>query len=137
MFDAFLKVDGIPGESKDDKHKDWIEIIDFVHGVNQPYSMTASSAGGATAERADFGTFNVSKLVDRASPKLWEACFTGKHIKEVVIELFRAGGKEFPSETISFVPAKITMDYTQQSRADGTPAGHILAGWNLMTNAVA
>ena len=26
-FDAFLKVDGIPGESTDDKHKDWIEIL--------------------------------------------------------------------------------------------------------------
>ena len=23
-FDAFLKIDGIPGESTDDKHKDWI-----------------------------------------------------------------------------------------------------------------
>ncbi|WP_353327541.1 type VI secretion system tube protein Hcp, partial [Chitiniphilus shinanonensis] len=25
-FDAFIKIDGIPGESTDDKHKDWIEI---------------------------------------------------------------------------------------------------------------
>jgi type VI protein secretion system component Hcp len=24
-YDAFLKIDGIPGESTDDKHKDWIE----------------------------------------------------------------------------------------------------------------
>jgi bacteriocin-like protein len=26
-FDRFLKIDGIPGESTDDKHKDWIEIL--------------------------------------------------------------------------------------------------------------
>jgi len=26
-YDAFLKIDGIPGESTDDKHKDWIEIL--------------------------------------------------------------------------------------------------------------
>ena len=25
MFDAFLKIATIPGESTDDKHKDWIE----------------------------------------------------------------------------------------------------------------
>ena len=25
-FDAFLKIDGIPGESSDEKHADWIEI---------------------------------------------------------------------------------------------------------------
>ena len=28
-FDAFIKLDGIPGESSDDKHKDWIEILSF------------------------------------------------------------------------------------------------------------
>jgi hypothetical protein len=33
-FDAFLKIDGIPGESTDDKHKDWIEILSFAHGLN-------------------------------------------------------------------------------------------------------
>ena len=24
-FDCFLKIEGVPGESTDDKHKDWIE----------------------------------------------------------------------------------------------------------------
>ena len=28
-FDGFIKIDGIPGESTDDKHKDWIEILSF------------------------------------------------------------------------------------------------------------
>ena len=32
-FDAFLKIDGIPGESTDDKHKDWIEILSFDFGM--------------------------------------------------------------------------------------------------------
>ena len=25
-FDAFIKIDGIPGESTDEKHKEWIEV---------------------------------------------------------------------------------------------------------------
>ena len=32
-YDAFLKIDGIPGESTDDKHKDWIEILSFNHST--------------------------------------------------------------------------------------------------------
>ncbi|MDR2015728.1 MAG: type VI secretion system tube protein Hcp, partial [Azoarcus sp.] len=57
-FDAFLKIEGIPGESKDSGHDGWIEILSYHHGVNQPASKTASSAGGATAERVNFGDFS-------------------------------------------------------------------------------
>lgn len=28
-FDVFIKIDGIPGESSDDKHKEWIEVLGF------------------------------------------------------------------------------------------------------------
>ncbi len=80
-FDAFLKIDGIPGESTDDKHKEWIEIESYQQGLTQPASATASSVGGASAERVNFGPLIVSKLVDKASAKLFEACCTGKHIK--------------------------------------------------------
>ncbi len=27
MFDAYLSLDGIKGESQEDQHKDWIEIL--------------------------------------------------------------------------------------------------------------
>jgi type VI secretion system secreted protein Hcp len=33
-FDAFLKIDGIPSESTDDKHRDWIEILSFSHNLD-------------------------------------------------------------------------------------------------------
>lgn len=158
-FDAFLKIDGIPGESQDDKHKNWIELTNFSHGVTQPYSSTASSSGGAATERANFSTFNISKLVDLASPKLFEACFTGKHLKEVIIEVCRAGGNkekyleikmekvlianfsqsgggEFPFESVSFGAAKIVMTYIQQKREDGTAGGNVSAGWDMMSNKI-
>jgi len=156
-FDAFMRVADIPGESKDSKHTDWIEILSFRHGAVQPVSSTVSSAGGATAERVDFTPFTISKLVDKASPELWKACFTGKHIKEVVIHINRSGGDkqkyleikmekvlitsfeqagsdDFPEEIISFAPGKIEMEYSQQSREDGSLQGSIAAGWDLTTN---
>ncbi len=35
MFDAYLQIDGIKGESQEDKHKDWIEVLSFSHNVTQ------------------------------------------------------------------------------------------------------
>jgi len=159
MFDAFIKIDGIPGESKDSNHKDWIEITSFSHKIEQPASSTASSSGGATAERVNHGQFHVVHELDRASPLLAQACCKGTHIKEVVIELCRAGGDkvkyaeirleqvivasveycgggDFPSEIISFSYGKIHWDYVQQGREDGTGGGHITAGWDLTRNCV-
>jgi len=58
-FDTFLKIDGIPGESSDDKYKEWIEVLSYFLRVRQTASGTASSAGGATVERANFSDFKV------------------------------------------------------------------------------
>jgi type VI secretion system secreted protein Hcp len=91
-FDAFLKIDGVPGESTDDKHKDWIEVLSFSHGSNQPSSATASSAGGGTTERVTFDDLMVTKHIDKASAKLHELCASGKHIANVTLQLCRAGG---------------------------------------------
>lgn len=158
-FDAFIKIDGIPGESTDAKHKDWIEVVSYNHKIEQPASSTASSVGGATAERVNHGTFNILHQLDKATPKLLEACCTGKHIKEVVFELCRAGGDKikymeikleqvlisrvdevgaseggFPTETIALSYGKIKWTYTQQKRADGSAGGNVSAGWDLTTN---
>lgn len=86
-YDMFLKLDGIPGESVNDKHKDWIELLSFSHGISQPASASATVGGASSAGRANFGDFMVLKVLDKASPKLAEAVSTGKHIREVVIEL--------------------------------------------------
>ena len=164
MFDAFLKIDGIPGESTDDKHKDWIEVLSFNFGMEQPSSATDSSAGGGTTERVNIEDLAVVKHLDKASPKLYELCCTGKHIKDATLELCRAGGDKtkylevkmeqvvisrahpggkaegsdgFPTESISFNFGKVKWTYTQQKRADGSGGGNVTAGWDLTANKVA
>ncbi|MDR2015095.1 MAG: type VI secretion system tube protein Hcp [Azoarcus sp.] len=159
-FDAFMKIDGIPGESTDADHNGWIEVLSFDHEVIQPVSKTASSAGGGTAERAEYSGFVFVKNVDMASPKFYEASFRGTHIKEITIDFCRAGGKkekylqvvmkqvivskfkqcsggEFPIEKVELSPGIVTMDYIKQDRATGTPSGSVAAGWNLITNTTA
>jgi type VI secretion system secreted protein Hcp len=158
-FDAFLKVDGIPGESADDKHKGWIEVESFDLCAEQPVSNVVSTAGGASAGRVEHHDFVVRKLIDKSTPKLFDACNAGKHIKEIILELCRAGGDkqkyleikmeqvmiskfnpstwkgaDFPSEEVHFNYGKIVITYIQQKRDDGTAAGNIAAGWDLTTN---
>jgi type VI secretion system secreted protein Hcp len=86
-FDAFMKIDGIPGESMDARYPSWIEVSSFSHKMEQPASSTASSSGGATAERVNHGLFHVVHLFDKATPKIAEACCKGTHIKDVTIAL--------------------------------------------------
>ena len=156
-FDAFLKIDGIPGESKDDKHKDWMEISSLDWGVKQPTSAAASTAGGGSTERASFDDLTITKELDKASPKLALYCADGTHIKEIIIELCRAGTEKLkymeyklsnvivssvgingsdgiPIEMVKFNYGKIEWTYTQQKRADGAGGGNVAAGWNLETN---
>ena len=161
-YDAFIKIDGIPGESQDDKHKDWIEILNFQHEMNQPSSATASSAGGGTTERVDHEDIEITKHIDKASPKIWESLSKGTHIPNVVIEFCRAGGDKqkyleikleqaiisyaapgcskhddsFPTEDVKFNYGKIKWTYTQQKRTDGTGGGQVTGGWDLIGNKV-
>ena len=160
-FDAFIKIDGIPGESTDEKHKEWIEVIHYDHKNEQPAASTASSVGGATAERVNHGTFNFVHQLDKATPKLLEACCTGKHIKEITVEFCRAGGdtvkymevkleqvlisqveelgaadneQGYPTEKVALSYGKIKWTYTQQKREDGSAGGNVSAGWDLTAN---
>jgi type VI secretion system secreted protein Hcp len=157
-FDAFIKFDGIEGESTDGKHAGWIEIINFDLDVGQRVSRTASSAGGATGERADFSEFSFSKLLDRATPELTLACAAGAHFDKIVIEICRAGHNkvkfmeytlfncivsaistasaagEFPVDEVAVNFGRILWCYTQQSRTGGAAVGNIATGWSLEKN---
>jgi type VI secretion system secreted protein Hcp len=158
-FDAFLKVEGCPGESTDDKHKEWIEIISFSTGVTQPKAPTSTS-GSMSAERANFNDFVVTKTLDKASPKLAEKCASGEHFKEVIVELCRAGGdkqkymeykmtdclvtsfrpgghaggENLPLEEVAFAYGKIEWKYTSTDPATGKAKGDVAAGWDLKAN---
>ncbi|HEV3436619.1 MAG TPA: type VI secretion system tube protein Hcp, partial [Gemmata sp.] len=45
--DYLLEIDGIKGESQDDKHKDTIEISSFSWGATNAGSSSSGSGGGA------------------------------------------------------------------------------------------
>jgi type VI secretion system secreted protein Hcp len=88
--DAFLKIDGVKGESKVKGMNDWIDILD----VNFSIHNRASShyGGGQGVGRADFGDISFVKRYDKASPTLMLFCANGKHIDKVEVILRKAGG---------------------------------------------
>jgi type VI secretion system secreted protein Hcp len=163
-FNAFAKFGDINGESTDKDHANWVMITSYTQSVTQPPSVTQKSAGGRSAEAATFSEFTITKLMDAATPKLFEAACKGTHIKEVNIELLRAGGDspvkymeiklkevmisgvihnadptgdaQFPTETISMTYGAIEYTYTKQ-KPDGTASGNVAAKWNVAQGAAA
>jgi len=161
-FDAFLKIATIPGESTDDKHKEWIEVLSYSWGVNQQSGgQSRSSAGAASGGRTDHCDFSMVHALDKASPKLFYACCKGEHIKEVTLALNRATGDKqkymeykmadvlitsvkpggsskgsdvIPLEEISFNYGKIELIYTETDHQTGKPKGDIKANWDLTIN---
>ncbi len=92
-IDMFFKLDGIPGEATDEKHKDEIQIQSFTFGVHQ-VGASQNTGKGLGAGRAEFNDVQITKHVDKASPPLMEHCATGKHIPNALITVRKADGKE-------------------------------------------
>ena len=153
--DYFLKIDGIPGESTDSKHKDEIVLTSFSMGVSNAGS--ASSGGGGGEGKASFHDFNFTHKFDKASPLLMLACATGKHIPTATMTARKAGkggfeflfikmndvlvtssqaagsGGDLPVEAVSLAFAKIEVDYKPQ-RANGSLGAATTFKWNLLEN---
>jgi type VI secretion system secreted protein Hcp len=142
--DMFLKIDGIPGESADVSHKEWIQIESFSWGVSNPGSL--STGGGGGTGKAQITPLGVTKKVDKASPLLMLAVCTGKEVvdvtlhvrtsggdksepfyeikfSDVLVSSFQSGGsngaEERPTESVSFNFSKIEVKYQTQDQAGG------------------
>ena len=160
-IDAYLHIEGIKGESNDDKHKDWIECTSAIWSVLQPKSATASTGGGHTAERCEHGDLVISKLADLSSPVLLQTCSSVKTIPKARLEFMRADGQgqrikyyevelenvligavvpslqagQLLTEHVSLKYAKVKWKYTQQKVAGGA-GGNVAGGWDLSTNRI-
>jgi len=143
--DVFLKINGIEGESADDKHKNQIDVLSYSFGITQTGTM--SYGGGGGAGKANFGDFSFMMRMNKATPKLMNAVSTGKHIADAQLFCRKAGGtqeeymtykfydllvssyqtsasSEEPTESISFNYSKMEMEYKlQDAKGKVTPAG--------------
>ena len=84
-FSAFMKFEGVDGESADSKHQDWIDILSWKWGITAP---TPGTIGKAEAK-----DFTLTKWIDKASPLLYLACCTGTEYDKVTFNLVEPTGE--------------------------------------------
>lgn len=158
-YDAFLKIDGVNGESQRDGHQNEIEIYSFSWGASNPTSV-GSGGKGMAAGRVSISSFNIMKKTDSASPTLFQKCCSGKHFDTATVVLQKAGGDkaldyltykfgevfvesiqwsgssggdDTPSESVSFAFGKVEITYKPQIETGGSQQA-IGAGWDIHKN---
>ncbi|GAC1468253.1 MAG: type VI secretion system tube protein Hcp [Gemmatimonadaceae bacterium] len=154
--DMFLMLDGIKGESADDKHKGEIDIESFSWGLSQ--SGSGNRGSGLGTGKVDIADISIMKKVDKASPTLMLACANGKHIAKGKLTVRKAGenpleyltvdlesvlvssyqvsganGGEVPSESISLNFVKVKTEYWTQSEK-GAKGENANFSWDVAKN---
>jgi type VI secretion system secreted protein Hcp len=154
--DMFLKIEGVDGESADDKHKDEIDVLSFSWGMSQTGSMHI--AGGGGSGKVNVQDMSITKYLDKASTVLMQKCATGKHFPKATLTCRKAGDKpveylvvtmdevlvtsvssggsqhdDLPTEMISLNFAKVKVQYTPQ-KSDGSAGAASDLGFDIRAN---
>ena len=154
--DYFLKIDGVQGESKDDKHPNELQIQSWSFGATN--SGSSSLGSGAGTGKVSYQDFHFTIDIGKSGPKLLEHCSVGTHIKNAILTCRKAGGAQeeylkvnfedvlissyqiggsggqiLPSEQISFNFSRINVDYKEQ-KADGTLGGTTAFKYDIKAN---
>lgn len=159
QFDAFLKIEGINGETEDKMFAHQIELLSYSFGASQAGSF--QYGGGGATGKVQFQDFHFAKRADEATPLLFDACCCGKHIGNCELSLRKStgdGGQQvfykvtftdvlissqtvsgqghndpIPTESISFNFARMVMAYGKQDKF-GKVGPMVPKGWDLKQN---
>lgn len=157
--DMFIKIDGVDGEAKDKSHAKSIDVLAWSWGTSQSGNMHAGGGGGAG--KANVQDISITKYVDKASPNLFKYCSNGKHIKDALLTVRKAGekpleylkikltdvliasyqtggsgGEDRLTENVSLNFAKIEIEYHEQD-AKGAEVGTVKASYDAKQNVTA
>lgn len=154
--DMFLKLDDVKGESKDSKHKDEVDVLAWSWGLSQ--SGTTHMGGGGGAGKVNVQDLSLTKYVDKSSPNLIMGACNGKHYKEALLTVRKAGekpleyikvtmkevlissistggsgGEDRLTENVTLNFGWFKVEYTPQ-KSDGTGDAAVEAVWNIAEN---
>ena len=155
--DMFIKLNGVKGESEDDKHKGENDVLAWSWGMSQSGTMHVGGGGGSG--KASFQDLSITKWVDLGSVTLMQACSKGTHIsdgqlivrkagdkpleyikldmKEILVSSVStggSGGEDRLTENVSLNFREWKMTYTPQTKTGGA-GGAVDFGFNIAQTA--
>ena len=117
---GFLKIPGIPGESRRADHEGEIDIHSISWGVARP--SAASVGSGRTRSIGVSRAMTVGKFYDASSPYLALASLQGKAFDEVVISFRKDSGEAH----LDYLKITLTNVMVSAYDLDTPPEGEIL-----------
>ena len=156
QVDYFLKIEGVEGESTDDKHKNEIDVLSWSWGETNAGSHAGRGGGGAG--KVSMQDFNFVMQANKSTPKLMLSCASGAHISKAVLVCRKAGteqqeymkitmsdllvssyqtggssGDIIPVDQVSLNFSKVEFEYKPQD-AKGGLGSAVKAGWDVKAN---
>lgn len=96
LLDAFLKFEepALVGESTDGDHSSEIEILSFEQSILRAAPSTGAKSGGSDTGKAtsEHQPLTVVKLLDKASPKLYQAASAGTVYGKATLSICQPSG---------------------------------------------
>ena len=103
----FLKIDTIEGESVDKDHSKWIDADSWSWGV--AHAGSTGTGGGAGVGKAVFEDFSWQQGVDKSVVPMFLGVATGKHYKDVTLDVVTGGEKPQSFFQLVFADAMLTL----------------------------
>ena|SRR5271165_794927 len=154
--DMFIKIDTVDGEAHDSKHKKEIDVLSWSWGMSNNGSAHVGAGAGSGKVHVQDLTF--TKWVDTATPQLALACCSGKHFKDAVLVVRKAGNKPVEyikikmdvvlisaistggsgaedrlTENVTLNFSKVSLDYVPQDDK-GAPGTAVPMTWDIAAN---
>jgi type VI secretion system secreted protein Hcp len=100
-LDMFMRIDSIPGESKDPSFLNSIDMLAWSWGLS-------NTPQGTTGGKPNLQDLSFTKYVDVASPLLFRACALGLQLKNATLSVRKPGTKPFVTEQYALQDVLIT-----------------------------
>jgi type VI secretion system secreted protein Hcp len=116
----FMHYDGVEGNVTAKGYEKWIEVQSFQFGSGRGISTPTGGSENREASAPSVSEVVVTKLMDKASPKLFEAGLIGNEGKMVKVVMTRTG-KELAELCMYKFENTLLSSYSVSSGGQGAP----------------
>lgn len=107
----FMNIPEAPGESTDDHHQNWIDVLSFSHGVSRPVCL-------ADLEHSEFV---FTKYTDSASENLYDIAAQRTVIPQIDVEIVHVGETDAAFYTYEFQSVIVISGAVSAIQNDARP----------------